>query len=109
MKEYNETITYRFATMLSKSDQSHLQSELTTVDGIDSCSFSSESVIIKYNTLKLSGEYVKKTIGDIAYPMHEQDRKRTGILNRFIDSLAKSNKNSYGNKKLDCCDLKHSQ
>lgn len=34
--------------------------------------------------------------------------KKPGIFKKFIESLAKSNKETFGSKKLDCCELNRS-
>ena len=33
--------------------------------------------------------------------------KAKGIFRRFIDNLSKSNEETFVDRKLDCCDLKH--
>ena len=103
MDNYNKTVIYRFTQALNDHDISYLQSRLTSVEGIDSCAISSWSVSIDYNTLTITGAYVKELINYMGYIVKEE--KKPGIFKRFVTFLAKGNRKTYGNKKLDCCDL----
>lgn len=107
MDEYTKTVTYSFNKVLNDYDISYLQSKLVKVDGIDSIDISNKSISVEYVTLQLAEESVKEIIKNSGYPLKEIKKKRKGIFRRFIDELAKCNKESFGNKKLDCCDLKH--
>jgi copper chaperone CopZ len=107
MDEYKRTVTYSFNKVLNDYDISDLESRLVKVDGIDSIDITKESIIIEYVTLQLAEESVKEIIKNSGYPLKEIKKKRKGIFRRFIDNLARSNKQSFGNRKLDCCDLKH--
>lgn len=107
MDEYKRTVTYSFNKVLNDYDKSHLESRLVKVDGIDSIDITKESIIIEYVTLQLAEESVKEIIEKSGYPLKKIKKKGKGSFRRFIDNLARSNKESFGNKKLDCCDLKH--
>lgn len=107
MDEYNKTVTYRFNKVLNDYDISFLQSKLVTVEGLNSVDVSTESISVEYGSFQLTEEAVKDVIINFGYQIKKAKKKKKGIFGRFIDNLAKSNKESFGNKKLDCCDLKH--
>jgi hypothetical protein len=83
-----------------------LKSKLEDAEDVDSVDISSEAVCIEYNALILAQEGVTELIREYGFPLSTY-RKKQGVLTRFIENLARSNNNSYGSKKLDCCDLKH--
>ncbi len=107
MDDYSRIAHCKFDCVINNDEMAFLQSELLSVDGIKTIDIKPESVGVEYNTLRLSGEYIRNLIKDMGYPLRGEREKKVGKLTRFIQNLAKSNKKSFGNKKLDCCDLKH--
>ncbi len=107
MDDYKKEIVLSFKKHLNEDDMVNLQSKLEKVEGIESMNISAQSVSIEYVPLHLTAELVKEIINNAGYPLKDLKIKRKGFFRRFIDDLAKSNKESFGNKKLDCCDLKH--
>jgi len=103
MDDYTKTIIYKVTQALNNRDISYLQSRLTSVEGIDSCDISTSSISIDYNTLTITCAYIKELINFMGYIVKEE--KKPGRFKRFITFLAKGNRKTFGNKKLDCCEL----
>ena len=107
MEEFNNTITYTFNKNLNKYEIQDLQERLRKVEGILSLETSPAVIRIDYDTLRLAAGSIKETMSSMGYPVKETVKKRIGMLSRFIKNLADSNREVYGSKRLDCCDLKH--
>ncbi|GAO30395.1 heavy-metal-associated domain-containing protein [Geofilum rubicundum] len=106
MDDYKKEIVLSFKKHLKDDDIFILKSNLEKVKGIESINIATQSVSIEYVSLHLTEEMVKEIIKDAGYPLRELKKRRKGFFRRFIDDLARSNRESFGNKKLDCCDLK---
>jgi copper chaperone CopZ len=107
MEDYNKSIMYTFSSSLKMSEISYLRSRLEAVDGITSFNIHTDSVQLEFDSLKLSQEYIKMIIMNLGYHVKSNEHTHKGIFRRFIQHLAKSNQEAFGDKKLDCCDLKH--
>ena len=107
MSEYSKTISFEAGKDLSDSDILFLESKISQIDGIESLTISNGTIDIEYSTFKQSEESVRDILKKHGYPVQIRKNRKHGIMARFIENLAKSNKATYGSKKLDCCDLKH--
>ena len=107
MNDYSKTVRYRFKREMTDHDIAFLKSRISKVDGIESMTISKGIISIEFMPYKLAEESVKEMIVDLGYPVQIENNRKPGFLKGFIENLAKSNKESFGTKKLDCCDLKH--
>ena len=107
MDDFNKSVMYSFSNALKMSDISYLRTRLNTVDGICSFEIQSDSVHLEYDSLKLSKEYIRMIIMNLGYQVKSSEGTHPGIVKRFLQHLAKSNQEAFGDKKLDCCELKH--
>lgn len=107
MEEFNKNVAFSFSKDLNKDARTYLNEELKKVEGIISHEIAQESVSVVYDALRLSAVAVKEILDNMGYPVEELKEKRKGILSRFIKNLADSNREIYGKKRLDCCDLNH--
>lgn len=98
---------FKFNSALKMSDISYLRSRFEEVDGINSFDIHADSVQLEFDSLKMSQEYIKMIIMNLGYQVKSNEETHQGIFKRFLQHLAKSNEETFGDKKLDCCDLKH--
>lgn len=106
MRDFDKTVKYRFNKSPEEAEISNLQHKLNELEGIDSFEITDEGIFIEYLPFKHSKESLEVTLKEFGYPVTIEKKKRKGLFARFIDNLAKSNKEAFGNKKLDCCELK---
>jgi hypothetical protein len=106
MKDFDKAIKYNFNKPLNETDISKLQQKLNEIKGIDSFEISNEWICIEYLPFKFSKESIQETLNNMGYPVKIEKKKKKGLIARFIDKLAKSNRETFGSQKLDCCDLK---
>ncbi len=107
MSEYSQTVKYLFTKRLTDNDIKILNTKLSDVEGIESYDLSDEFIQIDFMIFKQSEKSIQQYLASVGFPVLCNKEKKTGIFKRFVDNLAKSNKESFGSKKLDCCDLKH--
>jgi hypothetical protein len=107
MNDYSKTVRYWFKREITNNDIAFLRSRISKADGIESITFSKGIINIEFMPYKLTEVSVKEMIVDLGYPVQIKKNRKPGLLKGLIENLAKSNKESFGTKKLDCCDLKH--
>ncbi len=106
MDDFNKSVMYKFSKSLKMYDITYLRSRLGTVDGITSLDIDADTVHLEFDTLKLSQGYIQMIIMNLGYPVKFHEGTHPGIFKRFIQHLAKSNQESFGDKKPDCCEMK---
>ena len=107
VNNYNKKSTYKFIKLLNDKNIFYLKSKLKNFDGIDFFDISNDEIEIEYSTLKLSEKGIFELFIQLGYPLELIKQVKYNLFKRFMNDLAKSNKESFGSKKLDCCDLKH--
>ncbi len=75
------------------------------LDGIESININTDFIEVQYLAYKIADNAIKETICSLGYELKSSNEKK-GILQKFITRLSDSNKKAYGNKRLDCCDIK---
>jgi len=105
MENINKTAEFRFQNNISDTDMEYLRTELLKLEGIESVNINTDLIEVQYLTYKLAANAIKETICSLGYDLKSSDEKK-GILQKFITRLSNSNKKVYGNKRLDCCDIK---
>ena len=77
---------------------------LTNIEGIEQFRLVDGMADISYNPQLISLHSIKTEMVNAGLVL-AQPGKSKGILGRFIDRLAESNKKNYGSAALDCCNL----
>lgn len=106
MGDFDKIVKYTFNKSLGEAEIVKLQQKLREVEGISTFEVSNECICIEYLPFKLSRVSIESKLKELGYPVKIEKKKKKGLFARFIDKLAKSNKETFGNQKLDCCDLK---
>nr|WP_321409119.1 LDCC motif putative metal-binding protein [uncultured Carboxylicivirga sp.] len=107
MSEYSRKVKYKFNKLLSDDEALDLRIQLSGIEGIEAYSLTNEFLDIDFIIFKQSEKSLLQRIGRLGHPLQVYKSKKPGFFKNFINNLAKSNKESFGTKKLDCCDLKH--
>lgn len=103
METLKKTITLRFVKVLNNHDIFYLRTKLSSVSGIGSIHISTNFARINYNPFQITEEYIKDIMN--FQGVEVKTEKKPGRFKRFITFLAKGNRKTFGNKKLDCCGL----
>lgn len=103
MNDYLKTRKYESEKMMNYNKQKMLEEILHTINGINYVWINSTSITFDFYVQIVDEGYIKKTLIKAGFLFKEKSARNS--FSRFIDKLAKENKKTYGNKKLDCCDL----
>ncbi len=76
---------------------------LAKVAGIISICLESEELYLEYDPYKCSIEFIQAELEKIGFPTKK--KKKQNFFQKSINRLAQENKESYSNKKLECCNL----
>lgn len=102
MEEY-DILTYKLEHFPGREERSQIKSLLGTHHGIEEIYFENVYLHVRYSVFKIAPEYIKEILSSNGY--NEEQPAKEGLFKRFINKLIKTNKDEFGDKKLDCCDL----
>jgi len=80
-----------------------LESILSHLQGVESLRFEKDRVHISFYTQLISLQAIKAEIEKVG--MAPESKKPKGFFARYLDRMIESNRKSFGNGRLDCCDL----
>jgi len=103
MEEFIQTHQLRTPKPLSEDLKKACQALIDSRNGIHTISFSENLITVEYNPYQITEENVEKLISDLGVKITAPEKK--GFLKRWLKNMAKSNKESLGSGRLDCCDL----
>lgn len=106
MEEFIQTHQMRTKEKLSDDLKKACQALIDSPNGIQTISFSENLITVGYNPYQITEENVEKLISDLGIKISNKPEKQ-GFLRRWLKDMAKSNKESLGSGRLDCCDLNH--
>lgn len=104
MKDFSRSITLDFQNQLNSCDLDHLSMKLSEIEEFDEFVISSVSLTVWYLPYIISETTVREMIINTGFPVKTSEKKK-GVIHRFLENLAKSNRETFGNKKPDCCNL----
>ena len=105
MESNIDQIAFRLTKKPDKELLSVIINILTNMDGVGPLSVSDKSVVVEYNIYKLTRKAIINKIKQANLPLAVKKQKQSNFIKRFIDKLAKENREYYGNGKPDCCSM----
>jgi hypothetical protein len=103
MEDYMHTIYLKSSEILNDDEIESLSALLKYNKGIENFRISSDGIYLEYNTYLYSQIQIEEILLKTGF--RKKKDRRLGFFRRQITNLAKSNKKTYGNQKLDCCQL----
>ena len=104
MEEFIQTHQMRTKEKLSEDLKKACQALIDSQNGIQTISFSENRITVEYNPYQITKKNLEKLISDLGIEISNKPEKQS-FLKRWLKDLAKSNKESLGSGRLDCCDL----
>lgn len=104
MEPYLEYVDFQKTFENSEIAEDYLVKTLREIEGVEEIKITQKGIGIKFNRYLISRSGIIKVMKELGFSI-VSDNKKTGRFGSFINKLAKSNKKSFGNQKLDCCDL----
>ncbi len=80
-----------------------LESILLNLQGVESLRFEKDRIHISFYPQLISLQAIKAEIEKIG--MAPESKRSKGFFARYLDRMIESNRKSFGNGRLDCCDL----
>jgi hypothetical protein len=102
MKEFNY-FTYPLEYQPTSGERNKVKELLNELPGIEEIYFESNYIKIKHAVFKIAKDYIEEVLE--ANGFRKFRPKKESVFKRFINKLIKTNKDEFGDKKLDCCDL----
>ncbi|HHE39915.1 MAG TPA: hypothetical protein ENL10_00240 [Candidatus Cloacimonetes bacterium] len=106
MEEFIKYLKFRASSENSVNALQSGKSALLKKPGILEVSVVDQTMVVGYNTYAMSKEELTTFMNDMGLEPNPDKVKKGRIVN-WLDNLAKTNKESFGTKKLDCCDMNH--
>ena len=104
MENYLEYKEFELIDNYDKHMDNQLYNTVKTMPGINEIKYSKDRIGILYNNYLISDNDIITLMAELGYTV-KNTTKKTGLLGSWINKLAKSNTQNFGNQKLDCCNL----
>ena len=104
MEDYSRSMTFDFQKQLNQRDLEHLKTRLVKVVGVESFDITPDSLRVEYVPFLIAEDSITGIIRQTGFPVKTGEKKK-GVIRKFLDKLVKSNRETFGNKKPDCCNL----
>ncbi|MCF8232938.1 MAG: hypothetical protein K9J27_12200 [Bacteroidales bacterium] len=82
---------------------------IVKLSGVTGISKDQNVLTLSYNPYLVSETYLEKEMKKLGFIPFKEAKKKKGIVARWLDKMARANKESFGNQRLDCCELKTKQ
>lgn len=92
------------ALSLSSYLQTKINEHFQSFKDVDIVELSSDYVKLEYYPQLYSEGYLEEQLKQLGVSLRENTNKK-GFIKRLLDKLAKDNKETFGDKELDCCKL----
>lgn len=103
MEDYIKIQVFESAAILTSTDLRIFREKLGKQKGIINLSVDKYILRIEYNTYLIDIHKIKQLLATMNYDFKEP--KKANRFQMFLQNLARSNKDSLGSGKLECCKL----
>jgi len=104
MEEFIQNYQLRTEQALSEDLKKACEALIDCRNGIQTISFSKNLLTVAYNPYQITEENLEKLISDLGIKIMTVPEKQ-GLIRRWLNNLAKSNTESLGSGRLDCCNM----
>ena len=101
MEDYLNTFCHKSSHLITESDRRRLSALFVHDKGIDNFRISPDAVYLEYNSYIYSPDQLEDILMKNGFT--EKQEPKHGFLSKHIRHLAESNKETFGNRKPDCC------
>ena len=104
MENINITKVYKTTDNLSEDFIQKIKDHFNGLADLKILDFQSSHITLEFNPYIYSEAFLLSEVRKIGFTMRPE-RKRRNIFMEIIENLIKDNKKSFGNKRMNCCDL----
>lgn len=109
MDNLEKHIKFKYNEESAKEHIRTVKHMLSKINGVSHVAEDQDGFTVSYNPYSVSDTYLSEELKLMGYLPVEEAKKKKGLLARWIDKMARDNKKSFGNQRLDCCELKSKQ
>lgn len=109
MENLEEHIKFKYDEESAKEYFRSVKLTLDNINGVSNVSEGQDVLTVSYNPYYVSETYLIREMKQMGFLSLKEAKKKKGIVSRWLDKMARANKKSFGNQRLDCCELKSKQ
>ncbi len=106
MEEFIKYLKFRASFENSVNALQSGKSALLKQPGILEVSVVDQTMVVGFNAYAISEDELTTFMNDMGLEP-KPDKVKKGLIANWLENLAKNNRESFGTKKLDCCDMNH--
>lgn len=106
MEDYKTTRIFQAARDLTEEEIDQMKKVCSQIQGIIAFKVDKTEIWVEYFRHLQNFDGIKELLKKAGFPL-AKPQKKEGFFTRFLKKLAKDNKEEFGSKALDCCDLNH--
>ncbi|MCF8219212.1 MAG: hypothetical protein K9I29_09175 [Bacteroidales bacterium] len=109
MENLEEHIKFKYDQKLTKGPHISVKQTLNNINGVNHVAEDPDGLTVSYNPYSLSDSILIQEMKKMGFLTVEEAESKKGFIARWLDKMAKINKKNFGDKPLDCCELKEKQ
>ena len=109
MEGLEKNIEFTSEKKLTEDRFQWVKNTIVKLSGVTGISKDQNTLTLRYNPYLVSETYLEKEMKKLGFIPFKEAKKKKGIVARWLDKMARANKESFGNQRLDCCELKSKQ
>ncbi|MCF8303527.1 MAG: hypothetical protein K9I94_09665 [Bacteroidales bacterium] len=109
MEDLEEHIKFKYDQESTKEPIQSVKQSLYKITGVSHVAEFQDGLMVSYNPYYVSDTYLIREMKQMGFPPLNEAKKKKGIVARWLDKMARVNKETFGNQRLDCCELKSKQ
>ncbi|MCF8308837.1 MAG: hypothetical protein K9I68_07515 [Bacteroidales bacterium] len=109
MEDLEKHIKFKYNEESAKAQLQSVKQMLDKINGVGNVAEDRDGLTVRYNPYSVSDAYLIREMKQMGFLPLKEAKKKKGIVARWLDKMARANKESFGNQRLDCCELKSKQ
>lgn len=101
MEDYIQTTYYKFPRLIKENDKKKLFVLFEHDKGIENFNITPDGIFLEFNSYIYTLDQLEEILNNNGFP--KQKEKKSGFMIKQINNLAESNKRTFGDQKLSCC------
>jgi hypothetical protein len=104
MEDYLKFFSTKFNKMLNKQEVDVIELYFKDEPGILTFTCTQNEIRINYNSFIQTESTILESIQMLGFSTNQSSEKKSAI-SKWLSKLAKSNRENFGNQRLDCCKI----
>lgn len=109
MENLEEYIKFKYDQGSTKESHKSVKQSINNMNGVNHVAEDQDVLTISYNPYSVSDTILIQQMKKMGFLTVEEAENKKGFIARWLDKMAKVNRKNFGDKRLDCCELKENQ